>query len=196
MKAKSKSLFSFVSALLLFQAATAQLKFPGAGNPDIRNALEKVISDYGKDFVALKGEVQATNPQTVEYGSLLSFKSAESNIIIQHSGNPSVYSWQARMATAEDFEAAEKKYKALYSQLKGMNLKLNRDYDYTLSGDYDKPEESKKFSSTVFHLSPAASYLPKVKVELSLQYELMEWKVYLLVYQKEREDSERGRREE
>lgn len=196
MKAKPKGLLFSVCAVLLVHAAAAQLKFPGAGNPDVRNALEKVISDYGKDFATLKAEVQATNPQTVEYGSRLQFKSAESDIIIQHSGNPPVYSWQARMATAEDFEAAEKKYKALYAQLKGMNLKLNRDYDYTLSGDYSKPEESKGFSSTVFHLSPAASYLPKVKVELSLQYELMEWKIYLLVYQKEKEDSERGRREE
>jgi hypothetical protein len=73
-----------------------------------------------------------------------------------------------------------------------MNLKLNRDYDYSLSGEYDKPSESKKFSSSVFRLLPNASNLPKVKVELSLQYEFPEWKIYLLVYQKEREDSERG----
>jgi hypothetical protein len=30
-------------------------------------------------------------------------------------------------------------------------------------------------------------------VEVSLQYELMEWKVNLLVYDREREDHERGK---
>lgn len=196
MKAQTKQLFFSVSTVLLFHASEAQFKLPAAGNPDVRNALEKVIGDYGKDFATIKGEVTATNPQTVEYESLLQFKSAESNSIIQHSGKNPVYSWQAQMFTTEEFATAEKKYKALYSQLKGMNLRLNRDYDYTLSGDYDKPDESKTFSSTVFQLTPGASYLPKVRVELSLQYELMEWKIYLLVYQKEREDAERGKREE
>jgi hypothetical protein len=65
-----------------------------------------------------------------------------------------------------------------------------------LSGDYDAPSESRKFSSTVFRLMPNANNLPKVKVELSLQYEFPEWKIYLLVYQKEREDADRGKKEE
>jgi len=159
----------------------------------VRNALEKVISDFPKEFASLKGEVIATNPQSVEYESLLNFKSAEKNIIIQYSGVQPIYSWQAQMSTIEDFETAAKKYKTLYSQLKNMNIKLNRDYDYSLSGEFDKPEESKKFSSTVFQLLPNSSNLPKVKVELSLQYELLEWKIYLMVYQKEKEDSERGK---
>ncbi len=193
MKAKTKGFFFLVNTVLLFHAATAQLKLPGSTTGDVRTALEKVIGDYGKDFATLKGEVMASNPQTVEYQSLLSFKSAESNSIIQYSGKNPVYSWQAQMFTTDDFEAAEKKYKSLYSQLKGITLKLNRDYDYSLSGEYNKPDESRKFSSTIFQLLPAASYLPKVKVELSMQYELLEWKIYLLVYQKEREDAERGR---
>lgn len=196
MKLKTKQLFSFVSSVLLFHAATAQLKLPGTANPDLRNALEKVINDYPRAFATLKGEVTANNPQTVEYESLLQFKTAERNTIIQYSCKQPVYSWQAQMATTEEFEVAERKYKSLYNQLKGMNLKLNRDYDYTLNGEYDKPDESKKFSSTVFKLSPNASYLPKVKVELSLQYEMMEWKIYLLVYQKEKEDNERGKIED
>ena len=180
----------------LVRSSVAQLKIPGVGNSDVRHALEKVIGDFSKNLSSLKGDVLNTNPQTVEYESLLPFKSAERNIIIQYSGKNPVYSWQANMFTAEEFEVAEKKYKSLFSQLKGMSLKLNRDYDYSLSGEYDKPSESKKFSSTVFRLLPNASYLPKVKVELSMQYEFPEWKIYLLVYQKEREDGERGKIDE
>jgi hypothetical protein len=96
------------------------------------------------------------------------------------------------MASEEEFTLAEKKYKSLFKDLKGMTLTLNRDYSYGLQGTYGEPAESKKFASSVFRLTPNASNLPKVKVELSLQYELMEWRIYLTVYQKEREDDEQG----
>lgn len=191
MKLMRPTLLLFATSF--FFQSNAQFKLPGTGNPDVKNALEKVIADFPKDFSSLKGEVIVNNPQTVEYESLLSFKTAERNVIIQHSGKKPIYSWQAQMFTGEEFDAAAKKYKALYGQLKNMSIRLNRDYDYSLSGEYDKPDESKKFSSTVFNLLPNASNLPKVKVELSMQYELLEWKIYLLVYQKEKEDNERGK---
>lgn len=192
MKLKAKHVLLAAASSFVLQSH-AQLRFPGTGNSDFKNALEKVISDFPKEFANLRGEVINTNPQTVEYASLLTFKSAEQNTITQYSGRQPVYSWQALMFTTEEFEVAEKKYKSIYSQLKNTNITLNRDYSYGLSGDYEKPEESKKFSSTVFKLLPNASNLPNVKVELSLQYEMLEWKIYLLVYQKEKEDSERGK---
>jgi len=166
---------------------------PGISNGDVRQALEKVIADFPRNFATLKGEVLNNNPQTVEYTSLLEFKSAEENTITQYSGNLPVYSWQAQMLTAEEFAVAEKKYKALYKDLKNISLTVNRDYTYGLSGEYDAPSESRKFATSVFQLTPSASNLPKVKVELSMQYEFPEWKIFLTVYQKEREDNERGK---
>src|ERR687897_2396589 len=148
MKLKTNKVLLVFAAFFSFAIAEAQLKIPGMGNPDVRNALEKVITDFPKEFSSLKGEVIANNPQTVEYESLLTFKTAEKNTIIQYSGTQPVYSWQALMFTLEDFATAEKKYKTLYSELKNINIKLNRDYDYSLTGDYDKPDETKKFSST------------------------------------------------
>ncbi|MDQ3279468.1 MAG: hypothetical protein M3Q06_14160 [Bacteroidota bacterium] len=174
-------------------AVHAQLRLPGLSNSDMRQALEKVIADYPKEFATLKGEVLNNNPQTVEYASLLQFKSSEANTIIQYSGKEPVYSWQAQMFTTEEFTEVEKKYKALYKDLRAITLTLNRDYSYRLEGDYDTPSESRKFASSVFRLVPGATHLPKVKVELSLQYELMEWKIFLSVYKKEREDDERGK---
>ena len=193
MKMTAKQLLLVCISFFLLKLSHAQFKLPGTGNADVRNALERVIADFPKEFSSLKGDVLNTNPQTVEYASLLNFKSAERNIITQHSGKQPIYSWQAQMLTSEEFEAAAKKYKALYGQLKSMTITLNRDYSYGLAGEYDMPVESKKFSSTVFTLQPNASNLPKVKVELSLQYEFPEWKIYLMVYQKEREDAEQGK---
>ena len=184
----------FLFSLFFFAVnGHAQLRLPGLSNSDLRQALEKVIADYPGDFATLKGEVLHNNPQTVEYASLLQFKSAENNTITQYSGKEPVYSWQALMFTTEEFTEVEKKYKALYKDLKAVTLTLNRDYSYRLEGTYDAPTESRKFASSVFRLVPGATSLPKVKVELSLQYELMEWKIFLSVYQKEREDNERGK---
>jgi hypothetical protein len=196
MKQTTALFFSFIFVFAFSLNSLAQFKLPGLSNGDVRQALEKVITAFPKDFSTLKGEVLANNPQSVEYASLLEFSSAEKNSITEYSGKLPVYSWQAQMLTAEEFEVAEKKYKTLYKQMKAITLTLNRDYTYGLEGEYEAPDESRKFVTTVFHLTPNASNLPKVKIELAMQYELMEWKIYINVYQKEREDNERGKKDD
>lgn len=181
-------------SLFVFVSANAQLRLPSRSGSDMRQALEKVITDYSKGFSNLKGDLlNDSDPQRIEYASLLTFKTAETNTIIQYSGASPIYSWQAQLLTTDDFAVAEKKYNSLYKDLKGITLTLNRDYTYGLEGKYDAPNESLGFASTEFHLTPSASSLPKIKVELSLQYEMPEWKIRIAVYQKEKEDDERGK---
>ena len=55
MKMKTTVRFSAFLFLIICSSAHAQFKLPGAGNPDVRQALEKVIGDYSKDFATLKG---------------------------------------------------------------------------------------------------------------------------------------------
>lgn len=183
------------ASLFLSPSLNAQLKLPLKNN-DLKTDLEQVIDDYPKEFATLKGGIQAENPQTVEYNSQLKFSGSESCIITRYSGAKAIYSFQAVMLTTEDFEAAVKKYKWLFNQLKGMTVKVNRDYTFSLAGNYESPEESRKFTSSVLHMLPSAVNLPRLKVEVSLQFEFPEWKVNLLVYEKEREDDEKGETEE
>jgi len=181
-------------AIGLFMAgfqSHAQLKFPVTNN-ELRNNLSRVISDFPSQFSALKGDTISSSPQTIEFATRLDFKEAENNSIIEYkSAHNPIYSWQAVLLNTEDFEEASKKYKWLYNQLKVMTVKLE-EYSFTLSGEYDAPDESKKFSSSIFKLTPNASNLPKLKIEASMQFEFPEWKVSLLVYEREREDNERG----
>lgn len=193
MKNKKPTLFFFCAFLFFAIAVQAQPKFFGLSNGGVRQALEKVLTDFPKNFSTLKGEVLNNDPQSVEYASLLRFETAEKNSITEYSGKLPVYSWQALMLTTEEFEVAEKKYKSLYKELKSMALTLNRDYHYGLEGEYDAPDESRKFATTAFYLTPLASGLSNTKVELSMQYEFPEWKVSLAVYRREREDDERGK---
>jgi hypothetical protein len=189
MKMLRKALF--VSAILFsIQKTNAQFHLP-AVNSGIRIDLEKVIADFPKQFASLKGEVMVQNPQTIQYASLLNFSGSEESSIIEYSAARPMYSWQATMLTTESYEEASKKYKALCSQVKGMTIKLS-DYTFSLTGDYEAPEESRIFSTSVYHLLPAATNLPKMKVEVSMQYSIPEWKVSLTVYDKEREDQDRG----
>lgn len=182
-------------AMLITISTQAQLKLP-TSNAGLKNDLQKVIDDFNNGFASIKGDIQSENPQTVEYASHVKLNGAEECIITQYSGSKPIYSFQAVMLTTDDFEEASKKYKVLYNQLKGMTIRVNHDYTYRLTGDYDTPDEGKKFFSTIMRLLPSATQLPKLKVEVSMQYYFPEWKVSLLVYEREREDKERGKIED
>ncbi|HEX2606241.1 MAG TPA: hypothetical protein VHK91_02635 [Flavisolibacter sp.] len=188
---------SFVCLALFFLSFTssAQLKFPVSNN-GLRNDLQKVLADLPNQFSSLKGDIIIENPQSIEYASLIKFSGAEDNTITQYIANKPIYSWQATMITTEDYDEAVKKYKWLTGQLKGMTIRLQNDYTLNLNGPMENPNEGKKFCSTNYRLIPNASNLPKLKVEVSMQFYFPEWKVNLTVYQKEREDNERGPIEE
>ena len=177
-------------AVFLCLKSQAQIKFPVTNN-DLRNSLSKILTDYVDGFSSLKGDTISVNPQSIEFASKLSFQGSEENSITQYKSKNSIYSWQALLLTSEDFEVASKKYKWLCNQLKVMTVKV-QDYSFTLNGDYEAPDESKKFFSTIFKLTPNAANMPKLKVEASVQFEFPEWKVNLMVYEKEREDNEQG----
>lgn len=178
--------------LLLFclNSEAQGLKFPITNN-DLRNSLSKVITDYVDGFAALKGDTLSVNPQSIEFATKLNFQGSEDNTITQYNSKNKIYSWQALLLTTEDFEEASKKYKWLYNQLKVMTVKV-QDYSFTLSGEYDAPDETKKFFTSIFKLTPNASNMPKLKIEVGMQFEFPEWKVNIRVYEREREDNEQG----
>jgi hypothetical protein len=181
------------AVFLLFFGLKSQaqgFKFPVTNN-DLRTSLSKVITDYVDGFASLKADTISVNPQTIEFSTKLNFQGGEQNTITQYNSKNKIYSWQALLTTTEDFEEAAKKYKWLYNQLKVMTVKV-QDYSFTLSGEYDAPDESRKFCSSIFKLTPNASNMPKLKIEASMQFEFPEWKVNLVVYEREREDNEQG----
>jgi hypothetical protein len=177
-------------AVFLCLNSQAQLKFPVTNN-DLRNNLSKILTDYVDGFSSLKGDTILVNPQSIEFTTKVNFMGSEENSITQYKSKNSIYSWQALLVTSEDFEAASKKYKWLCNQLKVMTVKV-QEYSFTLNGDYEAPDESKKFFSTIFKLTPNAANMPKLKIEASMQFEFPEWKVNLMVYEREREDNEQG----
>ena len=184
--------FSAAGILLINFNATAQFKLPI--NNGFRSDIQQVVKDYPHQFASLRGMEVEKNPQTVEYASLVIPDGAQESSIIKYSSEgKAIYSWQAVMLTTEDFGEAQKKYKWLFHQIKGLNVTYVTD-QYTLRGTYEVPDESRKFTTSILVIQAPPTPLQKLKVEVSMLFEFPEWKVTLLVYEKEREDEEDGGR--
>jgi hypothetical protein len=190
MKCIKNQLFGLL-ALGLGHASSAQVKFP-VTDDDLRLNLQKIVAGFPGNLSTVRGDTIEINPQTIEFSTLLDFKQAPQNSIIQYRSPKPVYSWQAMLLNTEEFEVAAKKYKWLCNQLKVMTIKIDGGYTFTLNGNYDEADDSKKFSSSIYKLTPNAVNMPKLKIEAALQFEFPEWKVSLLVYEREREDKDRG----
>jgi hypothetical protein len=154
-------------------------------------ALQKVISDYPNKFKNIKGNVLTQDPQTTDYSSTVQVPGALNTVITQYSSSreKEIYSWKCLLLESEDFELASKKYKDLFDQLKNSIIKIDGQKPFILNGSYEVPTEEKKFTTTAFYLLPAApGELKKLKVELSLEFYVTEWKLALLVYDQEEEE--------
>lgn len=182
------------NTLLLLAGAVAfksgaQVRLPIAPN-SFKQDIQKVVAAYPHGFTEIMGDLVEEGPQTVSYASRVVPKGAQESTVTRYSAElKKIYSWQAVMLSTEDFEEAVAKYKSLYVQLKGMNVQYVAD-DYTLGGTYDTPAEERKFASSALHVIRPPEALKKLRIEVTLQLHFPEWKVGIVVYDKEKEDDE------
>jgi len=185
MKPPVKTLALITIFFLSANIANAQINIGPANS--IAVDVKKIIDDYPNHFETLVGEMIIQNPQSADYQCSLKISGAEESIITRYSRKKNYISWHAVMLTTENFEEARKKYSSLYNQLNNLSIRSMR-----LKGVYESPAEEKKFTSAVLSFDPADETLKKLKVEVMMEAEQMEWKVKLLIYDREREDDERG----
>ena len=96
------------------------------------------------------------------------------------------------MLTTEDFEVAKKKFRALHSQFNQLGVKMDYGETFYLGGKYIAPVEEKRFHSVILRFENPDRNTHRMKLEISMQYELLEWKVRVLIYEHERDDNEPG----
>jgi hypothetical protein len=187
MKFSVKLLVAVTIFLFSFHTLTAQTtELPK--NP-FTTDIKKIIEDYPNHFSSFTGELIVSNPQSSDYTCTLEIDGIEESTITKYSAtDKTICSWQGLILTTESFSEAAKKFRLLYTQLNGLRLGSSQ-----LNGLYETPSEEKKFTSALLSFSPVNDGFQKMKVELVLQAEVMEWKVKLLIYDREREDNERGR---
>ncbi len=190
MKKSVKTLALITISFLFATHSTAQLKLSGING--VASDVKKVIEDYPNRFINLMGEVLAQNTQSTDYHCNFTVHGAEEAFITRYPAKKEICSWQALMLTTENFDKAKQKFKSLFNQLNNLSVKTGNG-SFKLKADYQSPEESKKFTSVLFSFEPVNEARKKLKVEIFMQYiEPMEWKVKLLIYDREREDDERG----
>jgi hypothetical protein len=176
----------FTILILSYNASYSQLKFGAAS--EIADDVKKVIDDYPNHFDNILGELIIQNPQSADYQCNFKVDGAEECVITRYSGKKNIVSsWAALMLTTGNFSEAKRKFKSLYTQLNNLSVKSMH-----LKGVYEQPVEEKKFSSVLFSFPSADESLVKLKVELVIEAEGMDWKVKVLVYDRDREDNERG----
>ncbi len=191
MKKIVKPLLFTVLSIALTLSSYSQLRLPLANALAID--IRKIIREYPHQFGNLQGNVIEENPQATSYECNLKVSGAETSSITKYSSNKrKVYSWQALMLTTDDFEAAKKKFRALHSQFNQLGVKMDYGETFYLGGKYKTPVEEKKFSSITMKFENPDRNTDRMRLEISMQYEMLEWKVRVLIYEHERDDDEQG----
>ncbi|MCR6720193.1 MAG: hypothetical protein NVV59_07775 [Chitinophagaceae bacterium] len=163
------------------------------GTKDFSADMKAVIRDYPHNYAKMRGGVQQQSPQQTDYESSMKITGAESVTISRFSAdNKEVYSWSAVMLTTEEFSAAKAKYKTLFARFNNMAVKMDSGVTFYLKGKYLEPIEERGFTSSLFRFELPDMVTRKMILELSMQYEFPEWKVKVLIYERDREDTERG----
>ncbi|MCW3118271.1 MAG: hypothetical protein JWM28_2353 [Chitinophagaceae bacterium] len=189
---KQKHFLIFFVFFLSFFIPSAQLKLPI--NSGFQSDVETIIKDYPNSFQHYIGEELVANPQSTDYLSMLQVNGSEECHITKYPAKGrSRYSFQAVMLTTDDFETAKSSFHNFYKQLNNLSVHIGSGWSFQLQGAYETPSEEKKFTSSIFSADPAGGEgIKQLRVELLMEYVLMEWKIKVLVYEKEREDDEPG----
>jgi hypothetical protein len=175
---------------LLF-AANAEASAQGVFANQTNGALEKVIQDYPNQFKNIKGALVASNAHEAEYKSVVTIPGSESSTVIQYTGTDKhIVSWQAVLYTSTDFDNAEKKFKALFSEITNTIVHMDGERPVILNGLYETPVENRNLTTVSFDLLPAAGPTRQLKVDLILQKHDHQWTVVLSAYDKDRKEDE------
>ena len=165
---------------------TAQNKLPLLKiSHTIKPDIEKVAGDYYDHFYNIKGEKISETESTIEYKSKVIPQDALESTITEIKNMYNFYSWQAIMMNTDDYEKAVEKYKQIYGQLNGASFIMHDGKAWKFNGSYDAPDDGRAFASSILEPDVNEKVLQRLKVEVALNYNMPEWTVKILVYEKE-----------
>ncbi|HVZ56309.1 MAG TPA: hypothetical protein VG870_06585 [Chitinophagaceae bacterium] len=189
MKNRHLSAFLLVFSLAFRVSYSQPLPAPTG----VQSDLQRVVEAYLHQFQGQLGEELVRNPQSTDYQSLVRVSGAEQCVITRYSDRKKpVYSYKAVLPATDDFEAAKKQFRSLFRQLNNLPVRLGASRSVLFRGTYEEPEEGRGFTSILFAADSTEPAIRHVRIELSLEPDLMDWKISLSVYEKEREDDEPG----
>lgn len=179
MKFSVKTLVLLTIFIVCLTTVHAQIRLNT--NPSISADLRKVIEDYPSHFEHILGDPVVSNPQSTDFHCRVTIPGAVECVITRFSSNDTpVVSWQAVMLHTSGFEEAKRRFRSLFTDLN--NLRAG---STMLKGVYEAPVEEKQFNSVLFSPVPADGAYRRLRLELVMEAQGMDWKVRLLIYDSE-----------
>jgi len=182
-----------LALITLFTSLSGFAQFKISAPNGFASDLRKIITSFPDHFSDYRGELIIADHQSTDYTCNLKISTAEETKITTYSGKKQIWSWQAIMLSTESFEKAKQKFHSLFSQLNDLSINGN----FRLSGKYEAPKEEKSFTNVIFEPVPGREGWEKIRVELLMEFfSPMEWKIKVIVYDRDREDFEEGEKKE
>jgi hypothetical protein len=178
--------------LLIFTLATlhikAQNKLPVVKFSSVTPDIVRAAGDYYDHFFYIKGEKISETESTIEYKSKILPQGAVECTIMQIKSLLNVYSWQAIMMNTDNYDNAVAKYKQIYRQLNGANFAMNDGKTCKIRGSFDAPDINRAFASSILEPDVKETYLQRLKIEIALSYNMPDWAVKIMIYEKESDE--------
>ena len=169
--------------LILLLLTVQSMQGQGVFSNETTVALQKVIQDYPNRFENIRGAVITSYPEATDYQSTVEIPGAV-NAVISHyrASNKELYSWKSTVFVSESFDDANRQYKELFNQIRNTIITIEGEKPFILMGTLASAFESRRSTSTQFQLYSAASVMQQLKVVLTLEHSVTEWKIQLTVY--------------
>ena len=177
-------------SLLILLLVCLNVSAQGVFTNQTNSAIEKVIQDYPNQFRNITGVLLMEKQQTADYQSNIQIPGALSCQVIKYNASKKELCWRAELLQTEKFEDARLLYKDIYNQIRNSIVKIEGEKPYILNGQYEIPDERKRFHSVVFNMLPSVGEMQKLKVQLSLVQVASVWKVVVVVHDQDAKEHE------
>jgi hypothetical protein len=167
---------------------SASLSAQGVFSNKTQVILEKVIQDYPNHFTNIRAEQIGQALQTASYKSTLQLPgSRSSTITLGTAGGNEESDWTCTVLTTSSFEEAKTRYSEIYGELSNSIISTDNRQTFIISGQYEVPSEERKYTQVVFSLLPGVGVMKRLRVELVMQQQSLNWVVTITVSDKDRE---------
>ena len=167
----------FVASIFTSRAQFYKTYLPSS---EFSDSLSKIVTDYESNFNMIQGKEMTPQPEMNIYQSKTTLPDAlHCSIFRYHSITDTSASWQAIFYDGENYKDAYKIYKDIFNQLKKCKMKIGDKNDIAFIGDFGKPKESVRFTSSSLKLNSIEWIYRNFFAELELTNTYDGWEVQL-----------------
>lgn len=147
---------------------------------EFSDSLSKIVIDFKSNFNIIQGEEMTPQPEMNTYQSKTTLPDAlHCSIFRYHSIIDTTASWQAIFYDGENYNDAFKIYKDIFNQLKKCRIKIGDKNDNAFIGEFGKPKESVRFTSSLLKLNSMDLIYRNFFADLELTNTYNGWEVQL-----------------